>query len=81
MRRGFLYLAAIMDWAARKVLSWKLSNTMEANFCVAALHEAVARYGKPDIFNADHGSQFTSLAFTQVLKDAEVTISMDGRGR
>ena len=81
MRRGFLYLVAIMDWATRKVLSWRLSNTMEADFCVEALQEAMARFGKPEIFNTDQGSQFTSFEFTQILKDAEVNISMDGRGR
>jgi putative transposase len=81
MRRGFLYLVAVMDWASRKVLSWRLSNTMEADFCVAALEEAIARYGKPDIFNTDQGSQFTSFAFTNTLKVAGVQISMDGRGR
>jgi putative transposase len=81
VRRGFLYLIAIMDWATRHVLAWRLSNTMDAGFCVEALREAMARYGKPEIFNTDQGSQFTSLDFTGVLKDAEVTISMDGRGR
>jgi putative transposase len=81
VRRGFLYLIAIMDWATRHVLAWRLSNTMDAGFCVGALHEAMARYGKPEIFNTDQGSQFTSLDFTGVLKDAEITISMDGRGR
>ncbi len=81
MRRGFLYLAAIMDWATRKVLAWRLSNTMDAGFCVAALEEALARFGKPEIFNTDQGSQFTSFAFTSVLRDADVRISMDGRGR
>jgi putative transposase len=81
MRRGFLYLVAILDWASRKVLAWRLSNTMEADFCVAALEEALARYGRPDIFNTDQGSQFTSLAFTTTLKDAGIRISMDGRGR
>ena len=81
MRRGFLYLVAIMDWATRKVLAWRLSNTMDAGFCVAALEEALARYGKPEIFNTDQGSQFTSQAFTTVLREAEVRISMDGRGR
>jgi len=81
MRRGFLYLVAIMDWASRKVLSWRLSNTMEADFCVAALEEAMIRYGRPDIFNTDQGSQFTSFAFTSTLKDASIRISMDGRGR
>jgi putative transposase len=81
MRRGFLYLVAIMDWASRKILAWRLSNTMEADFCVAALEEAIARYGRPDIFNTDQGSQFTSFAFTTTLKDAGIRISMDGRGR
>lgn len=81
MRRGFLYLAAVMDWATRKVLAWGLSNTMDAGFCVAALEEALARIGKPEIFNTDQGSQFTSFAFTSVLRDAGVRISMDGRGR
>jgi putative transposase len=81
MRRGFLYLVAIMDWASRKVLAWRLSNTMDAEFCVAGLEEALARYGSPAIFNTDQGSQFTSLAFTDVLRAAGVRISMDGRGR
>jgi putative transposase len=81
MQRGFLYLVAIMDWASRKVLAWRLSNTMDAEFCVAALEEAIARYGRPDIFNTDQGSQFTSFAFTRTLKGADIRISMDGRGR
>jgi len=81
MRRGFLYLVAIMDWATRKVLAWHLSNTMDAGLCVAALEEALARFGGPEIFNTDQGSQFTSFAFTSVLREAEVRISMDGRGR
>ena len=81
MRRGFLYLVAIMDWATRKVLAWRLSNTMEADFCVEALREAMARYGKPEIFNTDQGSQFTSLEFSEMLREADVKISMDGRGR
>ncbi|KAF0146638.1 MAG: integrase, partial [bacterium] len=81
MRRGFLYLVAIMDWATRKVLAWRLSNTMEADFCIEALEEALARFGAPAIFNTDQGSQFTSPRFTDVLKDAGVRISMDGRGR
>ena len=81
MRKGFLYLVAIMDWATRKVLSWRLSNTMEADFCVDALEEALDRYGKPEIFNTDQGSQFTSDDFTGVLKSANVRISMDGKGR
>jgi putative transposase len=81
MRRGFLYLVAIMDWASRKVLAWRLSNTMEADFCVAALEEALARYGQPEIFNTDQGSQFTNFAFSTTLRDAGIRISMDGRGR
>ncbi len=81
VQRGFLYLVAVMDWATRHVLAWRLSNTIDARFCVEALTEALARYGKPGIFNTDQGSQFTSLDFTGVLKAAEVTISMDGRGR
>ena len=81
MRRGFLYLVAIMDWASRKVLSWRLSNTLETDFCVAALEEALAKYGKPRIFNTDQGSQFTSFDFTQALKDGGIDISMDGKGQ
>jgi putative transposase len=81
VQRGFLYLVAIMDWASRRVLAWRLSNTMDAGFCVEALKDAMAKYGKPGIFNTDQGSQFTSSDFTGVLKDAKVTISMDGRGR
>jgi putative transposase len=79
--RGFLYLVAIMDWASRAVLAWRLSNTMDVSFCVSALEEALARFGRPEIFNTDHGSQFTSAAFTGVLAAADVRISMDGRGR
>lgn len=81
MQRGFLYLVAIMDWFSRKVLSWRVSNSMEADFCVEALKEAIARYGKPEIMNSDQGSQFTGFEWTQALKDARVKISMDGRGR
>ncbi len=81
VRRGFLYLVAVMDWASRHVLAWRLSNTMDAAFCVEALNDALDRYGKPEIFNTDQGSQFTSFDFTGRLKDAEVTVSMDGRGR
>ncbi len=81
MRRGFLYLVAIMDWASRSVLAWRLSNSMDPSFCVEALEEAIARYGKPEIFNTDQGSQFTSYEFTQVLKDNGIAISMDGKGR
>jgi putative transposase len=79
--RGFLYLVAVIDWASRAVLSWRLSNTMDVSFCVAALEEALARFGKPEIFNTDQGSQFTSAAFTGTLATAGIKISMDGRGR
>ena len=81
VRRGFLYLVAVMDWASRHVLAWRLSNTLDSAFCIEALEEALARYGRPEIFNTDQGSQFTSFAFTAVLQDADVAISMDGRGR
>jgi putative transposase len=81
MNRGFLYLVAIMDWHSRAVLSWRLSNTMDTDFCVAALEEAMNRYGVPEIFNTDQGAQFTSQEFTQALKDADISISMDGKGR
>ncbi len=81
MRRGFLYLVAVMDWATRKVLSWRVSNTMDVEFCREALQEALARFGRPEIFNTDQGSQFTSSDFTEVLRAADVRISMDGRGR
>lgn len=79
--RGFLYLVAVIDWASRAVLAWRLSNTMDTAFCVAAVEEALARFGKPEIFNTDQGSQFTSGAFTTVLAAAGVRVSMDGRGR
>jgi putative transposase len=79
--RGFLYLVAVIDWASRAVLSWRLSNTMDATFCVAALEDALARFGRPDIFNTDQGSQFTGAAFTGTLAAAGIKISMDGRGR
>jgi putative transposase len=79
--RGFLYLVAIIDWASRAVLAWRLSNTMDVSFCLAALEEALAKFGKPEIFNTDQGSQFTSAAFTEALAKAGVAISMDGRGR
>jgi putative transposase len=79
--RGFLYLVAVMDWASRAVLAWRLSNTLDASFCVAALEEALQRFGRPAIFNTDQGSQFTSAAFTGVLEAAGISISMDGRGR
>lgn len=81
MRHGFLYLCAIMDWATRRVLSWRLSNTLTSDFCTAALKEALARYGTPEIFNTDQGSQFTSAEFAAVLKAHGIQISMDGRGR
>ena len=81
MRRGFLYLVAVMDWATRKVLSWRLSNTMDFAFCIEAVEEAMARYGRPDIFNTDQGSQFTSPRFTGLLTAAGIRVSMDGRGR
>ncbi len=81
MRRGFLYLVAIMDWFSRKVLSWRLSNSMEADFCVEALKEVIAKYGKPAIMNSDQGSQFTGFEWINALKDADVKISMDGKGR
>jgi len=81
MKKGFLYLVAIMDWHSRKVLSWRLSNTMDTECCIVALEEAIDRYGTPDIFNTDQGSQLTSHSFTQVLKENNIQISMDGRGR
>ncbi len=81
MQRGFLYLVAIMDWYSRKVLAWRLSNSMEADFCVEALKDAIARYGPPEIMNSDQGSQFTGHEWTNALSGAGVKISMDGRGR
>jgi putative transposase len=81
MARGFLYLVAILDWASRAVLAWRLSNTMDVSFCLDALDEALARFGRPEIFNTDQGSQFTSAAFTGRLEAAGIRISMDGRGR
>jgi len=81
MNRGFMYLVAVMDWYSRKVLSWRLSNTMEADFCVEAVAEAIKRYGRPEIFNTDQGAQFTSKAFTGLLKRHNIAISMDGRRR
>lgn len=81
MARGHMYLIAIMDWASRKVLSWRLSNTLDAHFCVEALKEALLKYGAPEIFNSDQGCQFTSEAFTSVLKAWNIKISMDGKGR
>jgi putative transposase len=81
MARGFVYLAAVIDWFSRRVLSWRLSITMEAEFCVEAVEEALARHGKPEIFNTDQGSQFTSTAFTGLLTDNAIAISMCMRRR
>ena len=81
MARGFCYLVAVMDWASRKVLSWRLSNTLDTSFCMEALTEALSLYGTPQIFNTDQGSQFTSADFTDILTKHGVAISMDGRGR
>lgn len=81
MKRGFMYLAAVMDWYSRKVLSWRVSNTLDTDFCIEAVEEAIGRYGTPGIFNTDQGSQFTSQAFTGLLQDNDINISMDGRGR
>ena len=81
LAHGFAYLVAVMDWYSRRVLSWRLSNTLEAGFCVDCLEDALRAHGKPEIFNTDQGSQFTSEAFTGVLLDAGIAISMDGRGR
>ncbi|UPT96031.1 DDE-type integrase/transposase/recombinase [Bradyrhizobium barranii subsp. apii] len=78
---AFLYLVAIIDWASRAVLAWRLSNTIDVSFCVAALEGALAKYGRPEIFNTDQGSQFTGAAFTGALAGAGIKISMDGRGR
>ena len=80
MARGFVYLAVVLDWFSRRVLSWRVSITMEAAFCVETLEDALARHGKPDIFNTDQGSQFTGAAFTGVLADNRIAISMDGKG-
>ena len=80
MARGFVYLAAVLDWFSRRVLAWRVSITMEADFCVAALEEALAKHGKPEIFNTDQGSQFTGAAFTGVLIKNDIKISMDGKG-
>lgn len=80
MAHGFVYLAAVMDWASRRVLSWRVSVTLDSTFCIAALEEAIARYGCPTIMNTDQGSQFTSAAFTGALLDRGIRISMDGRG-
>jgi putative transposase len=81
MPGGFVYLVAVMDWYSRKVLSWEVSVTMDDSFCVSALESAIRRYGRPEIFNTDQGSQFTGKAFTDVLKEHDIAISMDGKGR
>jgi putative transposase len=80
MARGFVYLAAVVDWSTRRVLAWRLSITMEVDFCIEAVEEALGTYGRPEIFNTDQGSQFTSAAFTGLLLDNKIAISMDGRG-
>jgi putative transposase len=81
MRRGFMYLVAVMDWHSRKVLSWRVSNTLESEFCIEALEQALRRYGKPEIFNTDQGAQFTSRGFVGLLESHGIQVSMDGRGR
>ena len=81
MARGFVYLVAVIDWYSRRVLSWRLSNTLDSQFCVDALEDAIATYGAPEIFNTDQGSQFTSEEFTGVLRRKGIQISMDGKGR
>jgi putative transposase len=80
MARGFVYLAAVVDWFTRRVLTWRLSITMEVDFCIDAVEEALVKYGRPEIFNTDQGSQFTSAAFTELLLENKIAISMDGRG-
>jgi putative transposase len=80
MARGFVYLAVVLDWFSRRVLAWRVSITMEASFCIETLQEALAEHGKPEIFNTDQGSQFTCEAFTDVLTENEIRISMDGKG-
>ena len=80
MARGFVYLAAVVDWFSRKILSWRLSITLETDFCIEAIEEAIHRYGRPEIFNTDQGSQFTSIAFTDLLIKHDIRISMDGKG-
>ncbi len=80
MRRGFLYLIAVMAWVTRKVLAWRLSSTIDTAFCIDAIEKALGRHGRPGIFNTDQSSQFTSARSTDVLKDADLRISMDGRG-
>ena len=80
MARGFIHLAAVMDWFTRRVLAWRVSITLEADFCIEAVEEALAKYGRPEIFNSDQGSQFTSTDFIKVLAAREIKISMDGKG-
>ena len=80
MARGFVYLAAVVDWFSRKVLAWRVSITLDTAFCLEAVEEALARYGKPEMFNTDQGSQFISFAFTDLLNKHDITISMDGKG-
>ena len=81
MKRGFIYLVAVMDWGTKKILSWEISQTLENDFCISALKRAMARWGQPEIFNSDQGSQFSSYDFQKVLVDQKIQISMDGRGR
>jgi len=80
MARGFIYLVAVMDWYSRRILAWRLSNTLTADFCIEALEEAIGRYGSPEIFNSDQGSQFTAAGFIELLRRHRIRISMDGRG-
>lgn len=80
MAKGWVHLTVVLDWYSRKVLAWRLSISMDVDFCIEAVEEAIARWGKPEIFNTDQGSQFTSQAFTQLLKDHDIAISMDGKG-
>ena len=81
MRKGFVYLAAVLDWATRRVLAWRLSNSMTTDFCIEAVEDALRRYGKPEIFNTDQGSQFTSMEFVSLLQGHGIQVSMDGKGR
>ena len=81
MKRGFMYLTVIMDWYSRRILSWRLSNSLDASFCVSALEDALGKYNEPDIFNSDQGKQYTSINFTNILKENDIRISMDGKGR
>ena len=81
MRKGFLYLAAVLDWATRRVLSWRLSNSLTTDFCIEAVEEAIQRHGKPEIFNTDQGSQFTSTEFVDLIQGHGIQVSMDGKGR